>query len=47
MSFGGKGEAKFFAFERVLCYEPDPTKVKVVYDAKILEVSYFKTEKNN
>ena len=25
--------------ERVLCYEPDPTKVRVVYDAKILQVA--------
>ncbi len=25
--------------ERVLCYEPDPNKVKVVYEAKILQVA--------
>ena len=25
--------------ERVLCFEPDPTKVRVVYDAKILQIS--------
>lgn len=24
--------------ERVLCYEPDPTKAKVLYDSKVLEV---------
>ena len=24
--------------ERVLCFEPDPNKVRVVYDAKILQV---------
>ena len=29
---------KFVAGEKVLCYEPDPNKVKILYDAKILEV---------
>ncbi len=28
----------FVSGERVLCYEPDPTKVRVVYDARILRV---------
>lgn len=26
---------KFFEGERVLCYEPDPTKAKVLYDSKV------------
>nr|XP_022910447.1 male-specific lethal 3 homolog [Onthophagus taurus] len=29
---------KFLEGERVLCYEPDPTKAKVLYDSKVLEV---------
>ncbi|GBP38885.1 Protein male-specific lethal-3 [Eumeta japonica] len=29
---------KFSEGERVLCYEPDPTKAKVLYDSKVLEV---------
>ena len=29
---------KFEQGEKVLCYEPDPEKVKVVYEAKILEI---------
>ncbi|XP_055606810.1 protein male-specific lethal-3 [Uranotaenia lowii] len=30
---------KFSDGEKVLCYEPDPTKAKVLYDSKVLEVS--------
>lgn len=26
---------KFSEGERVLCYEPDPTKAKVLYDSKV------------
>lgn len=26
---------KFYDGERVLCYEPDPTKAKVLYDSKV------------
>ena len=33
-----KVEQKYFESERVLCYEPDPTKVQVIYDAKVLQV---------
>ncbi|KAG8212649.1 hypothetical protein J437_LFUL018872 [Ladona fulva] len=29
---------KFSEGEKVLCYEPDPTKAKVLYDSKVLEV---------
>ncbi|XP_030748090.1 male-specific lethal 3 homolog [Sitophilus oryzae] len=29
---------KFFIGERVLCYEPDPTKAKVLYDSKVLDI---------
>ena len=29
---------KFGEGERVLCYEPDPNKVKLIHDAKVLEV---------
>lgn len=33
---------KFTDGERVLCYEPDPTKAKVLYDSKVLK-SLFST----
>lgn len=29
---------KFDIGERVLCYEPDPKKIKMLYDAKILDL---------
>ena len=29
---------KFDIGERVLCYEPDPKKIKMLYDAKIIDV---------
>ena len=29
---------KYEVGEKVLCYEPDPTKAKVIYDAKILKI---------
>jgi hypothetical protein len=28
----------FKKFEKILCYEPDVTKVKVLYDAKVSEI---------
>ncbi|KAI4458732.1 mortality factor 4-like protein [Holotrichia oblita] len=31
-------KSKFFEGEKVLCYEPDPTKARVLYDSKVLEV---------
>jgi hypothetical protein len=34
-----KVDPKYLESERVLCYEPDPTKVQVIYDAKVLQVS--------
>lgn len=34
----GVNSAKYEVGEKVLCFEPDPTKVKVLYDAK---VGYF------
>ena len=39
--------SKFKEGERVLCFEPDPTKVRVVYDAKILQISQRQDEKRN
>merc|ERR1719427_1560848 len=33
-----RGKSKFLEGEKVLCFEPDPNKAKVVYEAKILEV---------
>lgn len=33
---------KFSEGEKVLCYEPDPTKAKVLYDSKVLEVCVSK-----
>merc|ERR1712018_603779 len=32
--------------ERVLCYEPDLTKARVVYDAKILKIENAENRKN-
>jgi male-specific lethal 3 len=37
-AFSSPPEATFEDGERVLCYEPDPTKVRVIYDAKILRI---------
>ena len=31
-------ESDFCENERVLCYEPDLTKARVIYDAKILKI---------
>ncbi|EDO38666.1 predicted protein, partial [Nematostella vectensis] len=31
--------------DTVLCYEPDPTKARVLYEAKVLEVDITKDEK--
>ena len=39
--------SKFKEGERVLCFEPDPTKVRVVYDAKVLQISVTADEKKN
>jgi len=36
---------KFSEGERVLCFEPDPTKARVLYDAKILEIQLKKDVK--
>lgn len=36
---------KFFDGERVLCYEPDPTKAKVLYDSKVLQVIVNKDQR--
>ncbi|KAJ1527669.1 hypothetical protein ONE63_007629 [Megalurothrips usitatus] len=36
---------KFTEGERVLCYEPDPTKAKVLYDSKVLEVKVSKDQR--
>ena len=36
---------KYKEGERVLCFEPDPTKVRVIYDAKILQISIISDEK--
>lgn len=34
-------KVKFVEGERVLCYEPDPTKAKVLYDSKVVFTSFF------
>ena len=39
-------QSRFVVNERVLCYEPDLTKARVVYDAKILKVEDASTRKN-
>uniref|UniRef100_A0A4W2HIE1 MSL complex subunit 3 n=1 Tax=Bos indicus x Bos taurus TaxID=30522 RepID=A0A4W2HIE1_BOBOX len=36
---------KFHSGEKVLCFEPDPTKARVLYDAKIVDVIVGKDEK--
>ncbi|XP_065092248.1 protein male-specific lethal-3 isoform X2 [Ochlerotatus camptorhynchus] len=36
---------KFSDGEKVLCYEPDPTKAKVLYDSKVLDVSEGKDKR--
>ncbi|XP_078514034.1 MSL complex subunit 3 [Lissotriton helveticus] len=36
---------KFQTGEKVLCFEPDPTKAKVLYDAKVVDVIVGKDEK--
>ncbi|XP_041128023.1 male-specific lethal 3 homolog isoform X1 [Polyodon spathula] len=36
---------KFHKGEKVLCFEPDPTKAKVLYDAKVVDVVSGKDEK--
>ncbi|XP_077992649.1 MSL complex subunit 3-like [Glandiceps talaboti] len=35
----------FVPGEKVLCFEPDPTKAKVLYDSKVLEVDWTKDDK--
>jgi male-specific lethal 3 len=39
--------SKFNVAERVLCYEPDLTKARVVYDAKILKVEWPEGKKKH
>lgn len=39
-------QSRFNVNERVLCYEPDLTKARVVYDAKILKVDLPENKKN-
>ena len=34
-----QSKAKFTSGEKILCFEPDPNKVKILYEAKILEVN--------
>ncbi|GFV53731.1 male-specific lethal 3 homolog [Trichonephila clavipes] len=36
---------KFSAGERVLCYEPDPTKAKVLYESKVLDLVVSRDER--
>ncbi|CAI9599271.1 unnamed protein product, partial [Staurois parvus] len=36
---------KFQKGEKVLCFEPDPTKAKVLYDAKVVDVVVGKDDK--
>merc|ERR1711997_426938 len=38
---------KYKEGERVLCFEPDPTKVRVIYDAKILQISVAPDDKRS
>ncbi|XP_053680952.1 protein male-specific lethal-3 [Anopheles nili] len=42
---GHNTKYKFTDGEKVLCYEPDPTKAKVLYDSKVLEVSEGKDKR--
>ncbi|XP_038045799.1 male-specific lethal 3 homolog isoform X2 [Patiria miniata] len=43
----GLKPAEFSVGEHVLCFEPDPTKARVLYDSKILEVEWTKDEVTN
>lgn len=36
---------KFHKGEKVLCFEPDPSKAKVLYDAKVVDIATVKDEK--
>ncbi|CAG7668687.1 unnamed protein product [Allacma fusca] len=38
VSTNSSGKYRFVEDEKVLCYEPDPTKAKVLYDSKVLQV---------
>lgn len=40
-----KEKGKFTIDELVLCYEPDPMKAKVLYDAKVLDIDLTKDDK--
>ncbi|XP_078458875.1 MSL complex subunit 3 isoform X1 [Lampetra fluviatilis] len=41
----GGVKLKFQKGERVLCFEPDPTKARVLYDAKVVDVDVGKDDK--
>ncbi|XP_071793255.1 MSL complex subunit 3-like [Asterias amurensis] len=43
----GLKPAEFTVGEHVLCFEPDPTKARVLYDSKILELEWTKEENTN
>uniref|UniRef100_A0A672IT77 MSL complex subunit 3 n=1 Tax=Salarias fasciatus TaxID=181472 RepID=A0A672IT77_SALFA len=47
MSFSRGIKYLFHKGERVLCFEPDPTKAKVLYDAKVLDVLLATDEHGN
>ncbi|XDV14333.1 hypothetical protein PO909_014604 [Leuciscus waleckii] len=36
---------KFHKGEKVLCFEPDPSKAKVLYDAKVVDIATVKDDK--
>ena len=40
-----RSKGKFEQNEKVLCYEPDPLKVKVIYEAKIIGIDIGTDEK--
>ncbi|XP_054977805.1 male-specific lethal 3 homolog isoform X1 [Sorex araneus] len=45
MSASGGTRCQFHSGDKVLCFEPDPTKARVLYDAKIVDVIIGKDEK--
>lgn len=41
---GHSTKYKFSDGEKVLCYEPDPTKAKVLYDSKVMLLYFASTD---
>ena len=42
-----KGKAKFAIGERVLCFEPDQSKARVLYDAKVSDFKKLRFDESH